>query len=96
MLILEKLYKIGVNFLRILIAIVTFIWLVCSLAYVFYAPKMTSYAIAAGGLIAFLTAIANVKQNAKKEDKTQSQHVSGKSTGIQVGNDLNINQRKNK
>ncbi|MDH2528306.1 hypothetical protein QDR63_18785 [Acinetobacter baumannii] len=55
---------------------------------------MTSYALVAGGLIAFLTAIANVKQNAKKEDKLQSQHVSGKSTGIQVGHDLKINQRK--
>ncbi|WP_179990981.1 hypothetical protein [Acinetobacter sp. YH1901141] len=82
--------------MRILIVIVTFIWLVCSLAYAFYDPKMTSYALVAGGLIAFLTAIANVKQNAKKEDKLQSQHVSGKSTGIQVGHDLKINQRKNK
>lgn len=80
--------------MRILIVIVTSIWLVCSLVYAFYEPKMTSYTVVAAGLIAFLTAVANAKQNAKKEDKGQSQNVSHNSIGIQIGNDLKINERE--
>lgn len=82
--------------MRILIVIITSIWLVCSFVYAVYEPKMTSYTVVAAGLIAFLTAIANVKQSSKKENKSQSQsqNVSHNSIGIQVGNDFKIKEKE--
>lgn len=80
--------------MRLLIVIVTFLWLCCSIVYIFFEPKdMKNYAIAAAGLIAFLTAIANYCQNAKKEKIMQSQNINSNSYGIQVGGNLHMNSK---
>ena len=81
--------------MRILIILVTFIWLCWGGINLFSEPKsMASYAIVATGLIAFLTAIANY-QKVKKENNGQSQIVKSNSSGIQVGGNYYVNKKDN-
>lgn len=82
--------------MRLLIVIITFLWLCCGIGYVFYEPKMMSYSIAVTGLIAFLTAVANYRQGTKKENSGQTQEVTSNSFGIQVGGDFHVNKKDKK
>ena len=54
---------------------------------------MKAYAIAATGLIGFLTAIANCFTK-KNGGKNQIQKIKSKGVGLQVGGDFNFNSKK--
>lgn len=90
--------------MRLLLVIITFIWLMCGIAYLFYDFKMTSIAIAATGLIAFLTAFINYRSqkapqtNNDKDRKKlkQLQKIGSNSTGIQIGGNFTINEKDKK
>ncbi|EFK7984496.1 MULTISPECIES: hypothetical protein [Enterobacteriaceae] len=79
--------------MRIVIVIVTFLWLCCGLFYSYQVNEMKAYSIAATGFIAFLTALANYFAK-KSNSNSQTQKVKSKSIGIQVGGDFNFNSKK--
>ncbi|MCA7329467.1 hypothetical protein LE077_08355 [Escherichia coli] len=79
--------------MRIVIVIVTFLWLCCGLFYSYQVNEMKAYSIAATGFIAFLTALANYFSK-KSNSNSQTQKVKDKSIGIQVGGDFNFNGKK--
>ncbi len=78
--------------LKYIILVVTFCWFVVAAIYAFFYPEMKSIAYMVTGLVALLTALLNVKrkQEGCATSNSQTQTVSGSSTGIQVGRDLNI------
>lgn len=79
--------------MRILLVFVTFIWFCCGLIYSYQVKDMKAYAIAATGLIGFLTAIANCFTK-KNGEKNQIQKIKSKGVGLQVGGDFNFNSKK--
>lgn len=90
--------------MRLLLVIITFIWLMCGIAYLLSDFKMTSIAIAVTGLIAFLTALINYRSqkvlptNDDEDGKKskQLQKIGSNSTGIQIGGNFTINEKDKK
>ena len=75
--------------MRIVIVIVTFLWLCCGLFYSYQVNEMKAYSIAATGFIALANYFAK-----KSNSNSQTQKVKSKSIGIQVGGDFNFNSKK--
>ncbi len=78
--------------MRILLVFVTFIWFCCGLIYSYQVKDMKAYAIAATGLIGFLTAIANCFTKKMGEKSNPKNKIKRRwSTGW---GDFNFNSKK--
>lgn len=82
--------------MRLLLVVITFAWFCFGIGFSVYDLKIPSIALAVTGLIAFLSALINYRQNAKKENPSQSQKIEKNSFGMQAGGDFNINLNKDK